>query len=299
MLRPPRTFASVVRELASGLSEGTIVFNQRSTNAESDAKVLRPVIDVSVDLTALAGESDDASPATLVTAIAEARHQGDRGAEMLAQIRLGRVFLRERQYANARRHLTYAMRLASEQELLESELKAMTDIAVIDLATGDLRQASSLFQQALVLSRQVGDKRAEGTSLAGLGAAYSRLGDLGKAIGILREAVSIAAFLGDTKAQGVSLQNLGNCYVRLGKLGLAQDTFEGRIALSESIQDWRGVASGLGNLAVVLFSKGDQLAAMDLLQRQLTLAEQIGDTGLRDIALENLARATTQVKTKR
>jgi tetratricopeptide (TPR) repeat protein len=299
MLKLRRTFGSVVRELASGLSEGSIVIRRPDPRAESGEELLLPLIDVSVDLSALTSETDDASLAALTQDITEARHRGDRRAEMLAQVRLGRAFLRERQYANARRHLTYARGIASEQDLIEPQLEIITDIGVIDLATGEVRQASMLFEEAFVLSRQVENKRAECAVLTGMGAAYSRLGHLGKAISALSAAASIAEDLGDAKAQGISLQNLGNCYVRLGKLTLARDTFEARIALAQSIQDLRGVASGLGNLAVVLFARGDQMAAVDLFHRQLDLAEEIGDEGLREMALQNLAHATMQLKINR
>ena len=52
-------------------------------------------------------------------------------------------------------------------------------------------------EQQLVITREVGDRRGEGSGLSNLGVAYARLGEVEKAAGLLRQAKAIGEEIRD------------------------------------------------------------------------------------------------------
>ena len=62
-------------------------------------------------------------------------------------------------------------------------------IAYTDL--GETQKAIEYYEQALVIAREIGDRRGEGARLGNLGIAYARLGETRKAIDLFEQAIQI------------------------------------------------------------------------------------------------------------
>jgi tetratricopeptide (TPR) repeat protein len=62
---------------------------------------------------------------------------------------------------------------------------------------GEVEKAIGHYEQALVIAREIGDRRGEGSSLANLGVAYASLGETGKAIALLEQALAIGRAIKD------------------------------------------------------------------------------------------------------
>ena len=80
---------------------------------------------------------------------------------------------------------------------------------------GQFDEAITHFDQALVISREIGYRQGEGTSLSNLGNAYSSLGQLDKAITHYDQALVISREIGDRQMEGTSLANLGSTHLSL------------------------------------------------------------------------------------
>ena len=74
---------------------------------------------------------------------------------------------------------------------------------------GDARRAIGYQEQALAISREIGDRHGEGLSLSNLGTTYSDLGQVEQAIEHYEQALAIARETGDRRGQGHRLANLG------------------------------------------------------------------------------------------
>ena len=70
---------------------------------------------------------------------------------------------------------------------------------------------------AVTTAREVGDRRAEGSTLGNLGAAYATLGETRPAIGFYKQHLEIAREIGDRRGEGNTLNNLGLAYAAMGK----------------------------------------------------------------------------------
>ena len=82
---------------------------------------------------------------------------------------------------------------------------------------GQVKEAIGYYEQALGITREIGDRRGEGNSLGNLGNAYADLGQVEKAIGYYEQALGIDREIGDRRGEGAVLGNLGLAYADLGQ----------------------------------------------------------------------------------
>ncbi len=62
---------------------------------------------------------------------------------------------------------------------------------------GEVEKAIGYHEQALVIAREIGNRRREGRVLCNLGHAYARLGEVEKASALLQQAKAIGEQIGD------------------------------------------------------------------------------------------------------
>ncbi|NJL56521.1 tetratricopeptide repeat protein [bacterium] len=83
------------------------------------------------------------------------------------------------------------------------------------------RTVMAYHEQALVISREIGDRRGEGSDLGNLGIAYERLGDIPQAIAYYEQALELARAIGDRQGEANDCWNLGTLYEQQGDLAQA------------------------------------------------------------------------------
>ncbi|PXF56866.1 MAG: hypothetical protein C4B59_16220 [Candidatus Methanogaster sp.] len=104
---------------------------------------------------------------------------------------------------------------------------------------GQVEKAIEYYKDALVISREIGDRRGEGNRLGNLGNAYSNLGQVEKAIEYYEDALVISREIGDRRGEGNRLGNLGNAYSDLGQVEKAIEYYEGALTIGKEIKDPR------------------------------------------------------------
>ena len=65
-----------------------------------------------------------------------------------------------------------------------------------------MRRAIEYYEQALLISREIGDRRGEGHWLGNLGIAYAALGEVRRAIEHYEQALLISREIGDRRGEG-------------------------------------------------------------------------------------------------
>jgi tetratricopeptide (TPR) repeat protein len=68
-------------------------------------------------------------------------------------------------------------------------------LAYADL--GEVEKAIGFYEEALVIDREIGDRRGEGADLANLGVAYASLGEREKALALLEHSLAIGRAIKD------------------------------------------------------------------------------------------------------
>jgi tetratricopeptide (TPR) repeat protein len=156
---------------------------------------------------------------------------------------------------------------------------------------GDVEKAIGYYEQALVIHREIGDRRGEGSDLGNLGTAYRRLGDVEKAIGYYKQALVIAREIGDRRGEGNALGSLGLAYAAFGEVEKAIGYYEQRLVVAQKIGDRRGEGNALGNLGSAYAALGDVEKAIEYYEQALVTAREIGDRRGEGSALGNLGVA--------
>jgi predicted ATPase/class 3 adenylate cyclase len=185
------------------------------------------------------------------------------------------------------RRLVAAALGSATAEVSVNRVRAIRILGNFHHASGEWQEAADLHEQALELSRRLGDKREEALALLVVAADASARGELELAEEQAEKGVRLAREAGDLRsaAAGVSM---------LGVLALhVRDYLRARALFEESIATLGGEEFGtvvnLGNLALVAFRLGELSEAAARLRENLTLSLRLHDHLSTTHALEVLA----------
>jgi len=156
---------------------------------------------------------------------------------------------------------------------------------------GQVEKAIDYYEQALVISKEIGDRRGEGSDLGNLGNAYNDLGQVKNAIDYYKQALMISKEIGDRQGEGNRLGNLGNAYSHLGQVEKAIEYYQKALAISTEIGDRRNEGNWLGNLGNAYSDLGQVEKAIEYHEQALVIAREIGDRRGEGKRLGNLGMA--------
>ena len=109
-------------------------------------------------------------------------------------------------YPGAARDLQEALGISREVGNRDAELTALNESGTLSRTRDDLGQACTCHQQALDLARQIGSAPQEAHALAGLGRCAQAAGRTADAEDGLRKALAIFQRIGAAEATGVSAE---------------------------------------------------------------------------------------------
>nr|QNO47081.1 photosystem I assembly protein Ycf3 [Methanosarcinales archaeon ANME-2c ERB4] len=156
---------------------------------------------------------------------------------------------------------------------------------------GQVERAIEYYEDALAISREIGDRRGEEASLGNLGNAYRNRGQVEKAIKYYEDALAIAREIGDRRGEGNALGNLGLAYRELGQIEKAIKYYEDALAVTREIGDRRNESTWLGNLGLAYHALGQVEKAIKYYEDALVIAREIGDRRGEGNRLGNLGLA--------
>jgi tetratricopeptide (TPR) repeat protein len=165
------------------------------------------------------------------------------------------------------------------------------NLGVAYSALGQVDKAIKYYVQALVIAREIGDRRGEGTGLGSLGTAYRALDQVKKAIKYYEQALVIFREIGDRRGEGNHLGNLGIAYSALGQVDKAIKYYDQALVISREIGDRRNEGNWLGNLGIAYSALGQMDTAIEHYDQALVISREIGDRRGEEADLGNLGLA--------
>ncbi len=123
-------------------------------------------------------------------------------------------------------------------------------VANVHYRLAEVEKATGYYEQALVISREIGDRRGEGNRLGNLGLAYADLGEVGKAIDYYEQALVISREIGDRRGESNHLGNLGLAYANLGEVEKAIGYHEQALDIERDTGEQRGEVTVRGELCM-------------------------------------------------
>ncbi len=136
----------------------------------------------------------------LDTAIMAASDVGDKRCHAYALASLGRLFIQREEWDAAATALTKSLRLTQEDAWLSFRPYPEALLGEVQLSTGDLDGATTAFENAYALGRQIGDPCWESLAARGAGLVAIRRGDRRQGLELLGEAPRLCRRLPDTYA---------------------------------------------------------------------------------------------------
>jgi len=174
-------------------------------------------------------------------------------------------------------YLEQALDLSRELGNGPAEAQAATNVANTYFRLGNYAEARIAAERSIDIERKVGNRFGEGIGLGILGCACRELGEFGAAIEFLQQALAISRELGERDFEAETLTDLGEAYLGLGQLAYATNCLEDSLAIRESIGDRHGQAATLQRLGQANWRAGNVGKARAQLAEAIALYDDLRD----------------------
>jgi predicted ATPase len=151
------------------------------------------------------------------------------------------------------------------------------NLGVIALHRGDYARAMELIEASLTLRREQRDIWGIATCLNNLGATAGKQGDNAQAQSYYRESLDLYRQLGNKTGVAFTLNNLGDVTLLQGNNDQAYTLYAEALAVRRELGDRVGVAASLARLGAVALRQSNATEAQLLYGESLTLLWELGD----------------------
>ena len=171
----------------------------------------------------------------------------------------------------------------------ELEWHLFNNIGVVHLATGKPDQALKLFELALSITRESGDKAGEATTLSDIAGVYSAIGQQGKALELYEQVLPIMREVGHRAGEAVTLNNIAMVEHAMDQPGKMLELYEQALSIYREMGDRAGEAATINNIAGVYHAIDQSSKALELFEQTLPITREVGDRALEAATLNNMA----------
>jgi len=224
----------------------------------------------------------------------EAAQGQDQALELQALNNLAGVYQATGQPGKARELYEQALPILREVGDRAGEATTLNNLAGVYQATGQPGKARELYEQALPILREVGDRAGEAATLSNLALVYQATGQPGKARELYEQALPIRQEVGDRAGEAATLNNLAGVYQATGQMGKARELYEQALPILREVGDRAGEATTLNNLAALYYQDGQPERTADILRQIIEISREIGDVAKEAAFLHNLAAVEWQ-----
>ncbi len=204
---------------------------------------------------------------------------------------LGRSYYILGEYERAHSLYDEAIQLARETGNKKAESIWVSNKGNVFHKQGDFKTAIQLHTEALSTAQQVDYHWSEELCIGRLGHIDLDQGRTEAAIARFNQAIKLAQEVGDQRYEGVWRGYLGTAYRALGKVDQGIKYHEQSLDIARNIGDQRWQGKQLGELGTASFETGQFQQAINYLQGALEIAHRIGDVQVEGSHLGQLGLA--------
>lgn len=189
----------------------------------------------------------------------------------------------------ARAHLEAALVIRRELGDRRGEAAARHELAVIDRLRGDYKRARAAFGEVLAIRRELDDRRGEATARHERAVIDQLRGDVEAARIELAAVLEINREFGDRRGEAAARHELAVIDGLQDDLDRARSEFTAVLAIHRELGDRHGEASARHELAVIDQQRGDHERAESELDAVLEIRRELGDRHGEAVARHQLA----------
>ena len=173
-----------------------------------------------------------------------------------------------------------------------TQMNILNELGLAYDSLSEFNRAIEFFQQALEISRKIGDRNGEAKSLMGRGNAYFSLGQYQQAVYFYEQSLTICTEIGDRNGEANSFMGRGNAYFSLGQNQQAIYFYEQALKIYTEIGDRNGEAKSLNGLGSSSYLLGQNQQAIYFYEQSLKIYTEIGDHLGKAYSLGNLGNSS-------
>jgi tetratricopeptide (TPR) repeat protein len=177
---------------------------------------------------------------------------------------------------------------ASEGQPSELRARILDGASVLAGIQDDWERSQEFATDALMLYRELGDRRGTAVALHTLGTAAARKGDHDAARGFFEESVGLFRELDDRLMLSTAISNLGDVAFREGDFADAAERTREALAIQRSLGNAFATVPSLSNLGFIEVCAGHDEDAREALEECMLLAHKLGSSDNLAYAFEGL-----------
>ncbi len=206
---------------------------------------------------------------------------------------------------NFRETINYLDQPLNFVDNIQEKARILTVLGYSQQWMGNNPKALTFHQEALELSRQTEDRACEVANLNHLSRLTWRQNDYNQAVGAAQRALILARQIGDKKGEAYSLVSLGFCEVLIARqqrvtsleeLESSIRYLEQGLNLSKKLDDLLNQALSSIGLGIAYVTLEQPTQAVPFLEQGLTVVQQVGDRSLQALGYGYLAEASYQLQ---
>ncbi|MBS1537734.1 MAG: tetratricopeptide repeat protein [Bacteroidetes bacterium] len=169
-----------------------------------------------------------------------------------------------------------ALSLAIENNLSQSQSRALKIIGIIHYSLGSYDKSLEYFGKVININEESGDNSVTAQVLGNIGSVYLSLGLLEKALEYYGKALSLHYKHGDKINIAIITANIGNVYASYGWLDKALEYYNQSLKLHQEQDNKQSIAQVIGNLGLVYRILGDFDKAFEFFTQSVMLQQELG-----------------------
>ena len=182
----------------------------------------------------------------------------------------------KRRYAESIGHFEEALNVDQVNRLKRAAVD-LNYIGFLYLALGKKKEALAYFENAILITRSVGDWSEEGTALINIGTVYSDRGEYLKAMEYYNKALPLKCLSNKLVDEAAVYINIGAVYYRQGEYRDALEFYQKALSIIRSVGDPAKEKAALRNMAAAYTALGQQQKARDFAEQELNVGQSVGD----------------------
>ena len=176
----------------------------------------------------------------------------------------------------------YEQALAMAQDIgnRASEGRLLTNLGLLDRQAGELGLAKQRYETALIVLEEIGDRASMSGTLNSLGQVQRSLGNDEAALASYERGIAIALDIGDRLQQGNLSDSLGGLHYQRAHYGKALAAYEQALTTHQQIGNLSGEATALNNLGGIYTALGQYEVALSYFEQAIAIDDPLTKAGI-------------------
>ncbi|RUQ34528.1 MAG: tetratricopeptide repeat protein [Candidatus Competibacteraceae bacterium] len=163
---------------------------------------------------------------------------------------------KEKEIARLEELLRTSQALAKQdKQVKKNNVRLLNQLGFLYNSLGKQDEALDRYQESLKLTKAIGDRDWEGTTLNNLSQIYQARGDYDITLRYLQESLTLCQAIGNRAGEGTTLNNLSQIYQARGDYDTALRYLEESLAIRRAIGDRAGLCPTLFNIGHIYWQK--------------------------------------------